>query len=261
MENLRAIKVTLSQDIDMLQVHAWADWHLGDENCRLDLIKKRIVDVQNNPNAYVILNGDIMNNATRKSVSDIYTETLSPGKQIDQCVKLLRPIKEKILAVTSGNHCFRTYKHDGLDLMEIAVKELGIEDKFNAGACLVFLRFGRNVKEHSSSRQNYTIYCLHGAGGGRKEGAKAIRLADMSSIIDADVYLHSHTHLPMVMKQDFLRVDRLNSTYAPVTKLFVNSAATLSYGGYGEAAEFKPASTDNPIILLDGRKKNATAIL
>ena len=34
-----------------------------------------------------------------------------------------------------------------------------------------------------------------------KEGrAKAIRLADMACIVDADIYIHSHTHLPMIMK-------------------------------------------------------------
>ena len=33
--------------------------------------------------------------------------------------------------------------------------------------------------------------------------AKAIRLADMASIVDADIYIHSHTHLPMIMKQAY----------------------------------------------------------
>jgi hypothetical protein len=102
---------------------------------------------------------------------------------------------------------------------------------------------------------------LHGSGGGRKEGAKAIRLADMASIVDCDIYCHAHTHLPMIMKQGFYRTDVRNSTVAHVNKLFVNTAANLSYGGYGEAQEFKPSSKDTPVIYLNGRKKEFNAKL
>ena len=94
-----------------------------------------------------------------------------------------------------------------------------------------------------------------------KEGAKAIRLADMASIIDADVYIHSHTHLPMVMKQGYFRTNLINSSVANVTKLFVNTASNLNYGGYGEAGEFKPNSKDTPIIYLSAAKKEMCAKL
>ena len=107
----------------------------------------------------------------------------------------------------------------------------------------------------------YTVYCNHGSGGGRKEGAKAIRLADMAGIVDADIYIHSHSHLPMVMKQGFFRADVCNSTVTNVTKLFVNTAANLSYGGYGAAQEYKPSSTDTPVIYLDGSRRNMSAKL
>jgi hypothetical protein len=102
---------------------------------------------------------------------------------------------------------------------------------------------------------------LHGSGGGRKEGAKAIRLADMASIADCDIYIHSHTHLPMTLRESFHRVDVRNSTVALVDKLFINTAANLRYGGYGEAAEFKPSSMETPILYLNGKKKEYRAIL
>ena len=90
---------------------------------------------------------------------------------------------------------------------------------------------------------------------------KAIRLADMASIVDADVYIHSHTHLPMVMKQGFYRTCEANRSVAPVSKLFVNTAAALDYGGYGEIQEYKPTSKDTPVIYLDGHKRGMTARL
>ena len=83
----------------------------------------------------------------------------------------------------------------------------------------------------------------------------------MASIVDTDIYIHSHTHLGMIMKQGFHRIDTSNSTVACVDKLFVNTAANLRYGGYGEAAEFKPSSMETPVIYLDGVRKNFMAKL
>jgi hypothetical protein len=83
----------------------------------------------------------------------------------------------------------------------------------------------------------------------------------MASIVDTDIYIHSHTHLPMTMKQAYHRIDTRSSTVALVTKLFVNTAANLNYGGYGEAQEFKPSSKDTPVIYLSGKKKSFEARL
>jgi len=46
-----------------------------------------------------------------------------------------------------------------------------------------------------------------------------------------------------------------------VDKLFINTAANLNYGGYGEAGEFKPSSKETPIIYLSGKQKKFTAKL
>jgi hypothetical protein len=137
--------------------------------------------------------------------------------------------------------------------------QLGITDKYAPTSALLFIRFGWDA--HHGRKLCYTVYVAHGSGGGRKEGAKAIRLADMASIVDTDIYVHSHTHLPMVMKQGFHRIDRQNSSVNIIDKLFVNTAANLNYGGYGEAGEFKPSSKHSPIIILNGRNKLSTARL
>jgi hypothetical protein len=48
---------------------------------------------------------------------------------------------------------------------------------------------------------------------------------------------------------------------ALVDKLFVNTAASLNYGGYGDAAGFKPASKQAPVIYLNGHKREMYAKL
>lgn len=253
----------MSEDFGSVEIHTFADLHIGDVHCDIEKIHQRIEEVKAKENAFVILNGDICNNATKTSVSDSYAEEIPPMEQLERFVKLFEPIKDKILAVTSGNHENRTYNKEGIDITAVACKELGISQKYSKTGALVFVKFGKgNTHENKrASKQLYSIYCTHGSGGGRKEGAKAIRLADMANIVDCDVYIHSHTHLPMVMKQGFYRVDRLNCTVKKVDKLFVNTSAMLNYGGYGEAFEFKPSSKDCPIIYLYSKQRRMEAKL
>lgn len=265
---MKVIKADLPRELRTAEIHTLCDLHIGDKFCDLSLIQNRIQQIKDSPNAYCILNGDLCNNATISSVSDSYAEKITPMEQIKQAVELLSPIRSKILSVQSGNHENRTYKQDGIDLSEIIARELGCGDKYSQGGSLLFVRIGEqaNGKKESNGSGNvrqicYTIYVVHGSGGGRKEGAKLVRLADMASIVDADAYIHGHTHLPMIMKQSFFRTDIQNSAVHPVTKLFVNTAAALDYGGYSETFEYKPNSKDTPVIHLDGTRKFMTATL
>ena len=263
---MKIIKIDLPRDLDYVELHIFADEHIGDEYCDIKRLKERIEYVRNTSNAYCILNGDILDNATKTSIGDTYTQEFNPMEQLKRAVELFSPIKDKILCITHGNHENRTYRKEGINLSYLIASQLGLSDKYTSTSAVIFVRFGElsnGKKETNGSgkiRQAcYTIYTLHGSGGGRKEGAKAIRLADMASIIDTDIYIHSHTHLGMIMREAYHRIDKQNSSVSIVDKLFVNTAANLDYGGYGEAGEFKPSSKMSPIIYLSGKKKEYTA--
>ena len=265
---MKCIRADLPRDLERIEIHTMADLHISDPNCDMGLIKKRIEEIKANPAAYVILNGDIVNFATKNSPSDMFGEQMTPMEQIGAFVDLFGGVKDKILSVQPGNHELRAYRTEGIDITELACRELGIADRYSRTASLVFIRFGEIVNGRRETagtgkyrKACYTIYALHGSGGGRKEGAKAIRLADMASIVDADIYIHSHTHLPMIIKQAFYRTDIQNSHAARVEKLFVNTAAALDHGGYGEALEFKPAAKATPVIYLSGTRKDMAAKL
>lgn len=248
-----------------VNLYVLADLHIGDEHTKMTEIAERVEEIKNDPYGLCILNGDILNTALKTSVSDIYSEQMSPMQQMEAASMLLAPIKDKVIAATTGNHEARVYRTDGVDIMRLLCRELGIEDKYHADGVLVFLRFGERAHTNHHTEKNpkqwYSIYTTHGSGGGRKEGAKMIRLADMASIVDADVYIHSHTHLPAVMKQAFYRADSSNCCARKVEKLFVNTGASLKYGGYGQAQEFKPSSTTTPVIHFCAEKKRTSATL
>ena len=258
---MKVIKIDLPRELESIELHTFADEHIGDEHSDIKRVMERIEYVKNTPNAYCIMNGDIMDNATKTSIGDTYTQVFNPMDQLAKAVELFSPIKDKILCITHGNHENRTYKKEGINLSRLIADQLGLADRYTPTSAVLFIRFGKGNASIHYRKVCYTLYVIHGSGGGRKEGAKAIRLADMASIIDTDIYIHSHTHLPMVMKQAFHRIDTTNSAVALVDKLFVNTAANLKYGGYGEAQAFKPSSTDTPVIYLSGTKKSLEARL
>lgn len=256
---MKAIKCDLPF-AETIEIHPMADLHIGDSMCDFKSVMERIAYIKNTPNAYCILDGDLMDTAIASSIGDTYGANLQPMEQLKQCVKIFEPIKDKILAVLPGNHENRVYKTDGVDLTEIMCSQLGIASRYSPTTALLFIRFGKG-NEHANRRQLYTVYVTHGAGGGRKEGGKVNRLADLASIVDADIYIHAHTHLPLVFKESFFRVSSTTSSVALVDKLFVNTAAHLNYGGYGDRMGYKPTSKKSPVIYLHGLKHDMWATL
>lgn len=246
---------------ETIEIHPMSDLHIGDSMSDFKLIQERIEYIRKTPNAYCILDGDLMDTAICSSIGDTYGANLQPMEQLKQCVKIFEPIKDKILAVLPGNHESRVYKSDGLDITELMCNQLGIPERYSPTTALLFIRFGKQTKEHRNRPYLYTAYVTHGSGGGRREGGKVNRLADLASIVDADIYIHGHTHLPLIFKESFYRVSGSNSSVALVDKLFVNTAAALNYGGYGDKQGFKPASKSSPVIYLGGLKRGMWAKL
>lgn len=262
-----SVRADFPTDWPHANIYTLADLHIGDPHCSTEEVFARVEQIKNDPYGMCVCNGDLMNTALRNSVSDVYGELLTPMEQITYLVNLLRPIASKIIGVSAGNHESRVFRNDGLDTMRLVCRELGIEEKYAPEGILIFLRFGtraqkdQHLKENRNPRQWYSIYATHGSGGGRKEGAKAIRLADMASIVDADLYIHSHTHLPMVQKHGYFRTDSSNCKTKMVTRLFVNTGAALEYGGYGQSQEYKPASLATPFVKLEAKQKRMSATM
>lgn len=266
---MKCINVNLGRDLKEIKLITVADYHNGSPQCNTELIEKEINFIKNNENVFAIVNGDLIENATKSSVGDVFTQKLSPMEQLKKIIELLTPIKDKIICITSGNHEDRSYKNEGIDLMCIVARELGLEDRYCNASCLVFLRFGQQSNSHKETNGSgkirklcYTIYVTHGSGGGGTIGAKSNRASSLQSIIDADIYVISHMHTPNAFKEGYHRVDTRNSAVSLVDKLFVISGAKLEWNNsYAEKKSLKPSSLVNPVIHLNGTRKEFFATL
>lgn len=256
---MKVIQANLPETCDRIELHPLADLHIGDASCNYSDILAELEYIKNTPNCYCVLDGDLMDTAIKSSIGDTYSAVLQPMTQLEACVKLFAPLKDKILAVISGNHENRIYKQDGIDMTKLMCDQLGIPERYSPTTVLLYIRFGHDIKHNCKIR--YSLYMAHGTGGGRKEGGKIQRLADLATIVDADVYIMAHVHQPAAFRNTFFRANPNNNSVTKVEHLFVNTAAWLEYGGYGDKQGFKPASTINPTIILSSNRKSMRAVI
>lgn len=253
---MQTIKVDLPETLKTVHLVPLSDAHIGDPHANEQAFRGWLRFIAETPNAYCVLNGDLLNNAIKSSVSDVYNEVMSPMEQMVALTIMLRPISDRILCLTRGNHERRTMRESGVDIMRLVARELGIEDRYSPGMAYVFLRFGETEKSsYRHRKQLYTMLVTHGSRGGRKDGGKLNALEDLVSIADADLYLMGHSHQAMVVPKAYTRVDHANSKVKYVDRLFVNSGAFLEYGGYGEDSAFDIPSLAKPTIELDGTRR------
>lgn len=247
---MQIIQADLSKvDASEIEIIPMADLHIGDPLSDWSLINERIQYIKNTPHAYCILDGDLMDNGTRQSIGDVYQQTYTPNDAIKLLVRLLEPIKDKILAACPGNHEARTYRVDGIDITDMICSQLGISDRYSPTTAFLIIK---------TAKASYSMYITHGSGGGRKAGGKVNRLLDLAQITDADIYVMGHTHTPTVTRQ--AKMDHKNGKAVRVEQLFVITAAALQYGGYADIQGYAPASMINPVIHLMTMKKFAYAI-
>ena len=127
---MKTIKIDLPRELEQMELHVFADEHLGDANCDIKHLLQRIEYVQNTPTAYCILNGDIIDNATRTSIGDIYAQEFNPLEQLQKAIDIFEPIKDKILCITHGNHENRTYQREGINLSYLMAKQMGLAERY-----------------------------------------------------------------------------------------------------------------------------------
>ena len=257
---MKAIRADLSADYKSIELLVLADYHYADPHSDHQAIRRDIDYVNSHDNAYCVLAGDLLDCALKSSLGDCYVN-LTPMEELVAMVDLIQPIAHKVLAVVGGNHEARHYRTNGVDMTYLLCRQLGIADKYSPDTALLFLRFGADGSRNHNRPLLYTVYITHGSGGGRKEGGKIQRLADYAQIVDADLYIAGHTHLPASFKTGFARPSAANNSITYCTKLFINSAAKLNYGGYGDTGGFKPPCTDTPHIILSGEKKEMRAVI
>lgn len=232
-------------------IYLIADVHIGSAQCNVDKFREVINEISKIKNAYIVLNGDLIDNGLKDSISFEYG-SLSPSSSMYLVIEILKPVAEKILCINSGNHEYRTKKATDIDPNLLIATMLGVQDKYSPGASILFVPLMNTPRKGVDTL--FTIFCYHGAGGGARVGSKANRAEDMAKVCQTDVYMMSHVHLPMVFKEDYLEIDKAHYLARQRTRTFVISNSFLDYGGYGEQKGYTPTTIAVPKVHLSSKR-------
>lgn len=221
-------------------IYPISDVHLGSLEHNEEEWNKFVEKIKSEPNSYIILAGDLMNNSTRSSVSNIFDEVMRPREQKKRLIKYLTPIRDRILCAVSGNHERRSIKDADDDPMYDIMVKLDLEHLYRQNIVFMKIQIG---KERNGRREAYTFVVTHGTGGGIFTGATINRNERFSNVIDGlDCLIVGHTHKGTISKPSKIVIDPRNNVVTTKTVTVVSSQSWLSYGGYAVQKMLLPAS-------------------
>ncbi len=252
----------LSTEFKQLELVPISDVHYGNHLFSVKHFERTIEYIKSKDNCVTFLNGDLCECAVRTSKGDIYQQKVSPQKQRDDMIDLLKPLKGKILGCVTGNHESRIFNDTSIDISKDIAAAL--EVPYRPEGMLFKVMFGDKNKGVEGKPYTYWGYFTHGYGGARTSGAKNIKVERTSTYIHADFYVMSHDHVanasPVVYLMPDPRVSEnddghLTGTIRAVRKILVKSNSYVKWGGYSEIGGFSPSDLTTPIIYLSGTGK------
>ena len=234
-----AIKIACISD-----VHYGALEHMERE--WKNFIQKVLAD----PNMYLILNGDLINNNTRSSVGSPWDDTVRPREQKKHMVEFLKPVKDRLLCCVSGNHERRSLKDADDDPTYDIMAKLDLEDIYRQNAAFMKLQLGQHGNSTDKAEATYRFAVTHGSGGGVYTGATVNRNERWGNVIEGlDCLVVGHTHKGTVTRPSKIVFDPYNNKVTMKDYLVVSSVAWQNYGEYALQKMLLPATTGNPQIL------------
>ena len=237
---------------DDITIYPIFDVHIGSAEFQEAKFVSFIERIKNEPNSYVVIGGDLIDNGTRSSIANPFEQTMRPREQKIYAAELLHPIVDKILCVVPGNHEARSVKEvDDSPVYDICCK-LNIEERFRENAAFLLLRFG-DPSQSGKNRPVYSIVVMHGSGGASTIGTGINKQERYAQTFEGvDMVITGHTHRPTVAPSAKTVVNKAQATVAQRVFYNVVASSWLQYGGYAMNKQYAPVATAEQYIVLGG---------
>ena len=241
------------QDITIYPLY---DIHLGAQECMEQELIAFVNKVKETPNDYVVLGGDLIDNATRSSIASPFSQKYRPSVQKREMANILEPIRDRILCIIPGNHERRSGKDaDDDPVYDIAVK-LDIEHLYRENIAFLKIQMGQENAKDGKVRPTYVLVVTHGAGGGILTGGAVNRSERFGYVIDGmDALIVGHTHKPYTTQPGKILIDPYNNRVSVKPFKVVSATSWLGWGGYSAQKMLLPTSHCLTKLTLCGSKK------
>ena len=228
------------------------DIHYGTVNCDEDKFNEVVQWIKKTPNAYTVIMGDMGEYINLNDPRFDPCSLTAPCRnhldnlasfQTEQIIRLLWPIKDRIIGIFEGNHedlIRRKYHFNPVDVM---AERLGAPNlTYNA-----FIRWQITRDKHTTD--TITIYASHGFGSGRYAGGKVNNLLNLARDFEADIYLVGHVHEKIGIDREKLYCTRHDEPRVQARKkIFAITGCFLKVyeqdsRSYGERKMYPPTPT------------------
>ena len=233
-------RITFTYD-NIGQFYALGDTHIGAVNTDLKLLQKHINEIDKFGLPWVHL-GDWVDAITPKDRRYNVSERIEAV--LDSYVKaeeMFEPIAKQCIAILSGNHGSHWSKQEG-NMIRLIAKRWDVP----------YLGYCGLINYKTAENWTHKIWLHHGAGGGRKRGAKAIRLQEWSQFVDADLYLQGHTHTYQNFADEVVTFSGVKTRYFANVPGYIRSYCGVD--GYVEELGLPPQPIRCLSIVLNKKK-------
>ena len=231
-------------EYERVEIWCMADLHIGHESFDLNTFKKYIDWTLEKPNRFIIGLGDYIENVSSgrfPAGMAFKSQVFGPTKQRDLFIKLMFPVRDRILCLIQGNHDGRTDEVSQIDAMELIIEKLGCDYLGKASRqAWINLWF--------SKYKNYKVFLRHGVYGGmypRNHMRNMIK--DYGEVADLILIGHGHQLKPTY---------ELKNRYAR-GKVYKKRIPALMCGSflkdvsYAKSKGMLDTEMGNPILQID----------
>lgn len=262
------------------RLYILSDWHVGHVGCHKKLIKRHVDAIAADPDCHVFLCGDLLDSVAlsdkRARISQIDPDMLSAcrddtiNQQIEWAADTLRPIAKKIRCVLTGNHEETILERASADPLRVLIRELGLEAAPSEcvkgspydGAYCAYVRLRWPEPGSGAYRPHWWKLDLalhHGAGGGRKPGAKVNRVDERGGWYPtAHVVASGHNHSRTMHERVGLAYADKELVVEEAKQLCLNTGSYLRtyLGGthgshYAERADYPPSALGGVMVTVE----------
>jgi len=238
-----------------IKIYPIADIHVAAKNSLRKKFISFVDGLAKEPNAYIVLDGDLLNNATKDSISFGYEDDMTPSQEKIWISNQLEKVADKILMALPGNHEGRSSKSVDVHLIEDICTNIGIRDLYRENAAFLKLQIG-DITGKGTKNPTYTLGMAHGSGGGGTFGAAVNRNVNFAYAVDGlDAFITAHFHKGFVVKPSKLVIDKHNNRITEKPFVSIGLTSWLSFGGYALKAMMRPASNDTQTLYMYGDHK------
>lgn len=241
-----------------LRLYPLVCWHVGSKRSDENFIKETVRRIKEDPAGRWIYLGDAGECNIKASKGDLYSQTMSPGEQLNYFAELVKPIRGKGLFAVNGNHGRRIYKETGLDFDEELALRLQIP--YMGLSCFFHLQVNRS---------HYDVFAHHGLSSGAALSTKVNAAKKLNTLVVADAILSAHSHICCELPPQHvahLATDHKGNGNRPdhikwrTTCEYVCGCAYDSRGGYAEEKGYTPIIPAHIAIAFGGKTSKGVGV-